>query len=66
MSRNQTRQGFAYLVQRTGDGIASGLVANGGVALGRGQAGKESDEGGLGEHGGEEGIRRLRRGAGGG
>lgn len=37
-----------YLVQRAGDGVARGL-ANGGV-LRRSNAGKEGDNGGLGEH----------------
>lgn len=39
----------AYLVQRTGDGVASGL-ADRGVELRSGNAGEESDDGGLGEH----------------
>ena len=39
----------AYLVQRTGDGVASGL-ADRGVELRSGNAGEESNDGGLGEH----------------
>ena len=39
----------AYLVQRTSDGVASGL-ANRGVELRSGNAGEESNDGGLGEH----------------
>jgi hypothetical protein len=38
-----------YLVQRTGDGVTSGL-ANGSVDLGSGKAGEEGDDGGLGVH----------------
>lgn len=38
-----------YLVQRTGDGVATGL-ANGSVDLGSGEAGEESDDGSLGVH----------------
>jgi hypothetical protein len=38
-----------YLVQRTGDGVASRLT-NGSVDLGSGKAGEEGDDGGLGVH----------------
>lgn len=38
-----------YLVQRTGDGVASRL-ADGSVDLGSGKAGEEGDDGGLGVH----------------
>ena len=38
-----------YLVQRTGDGVASRL-ANRGVELRSGNAGEDSNDGGLGEH----------------
>ena len=40
---------YAYLVQRTSDGVTSRL-ANGGVELRSGNAGEESNDGGLGEH----------------
>lgn len=39
----------AYLVQGTSDGVAGGL-ANRGVELRSGNAGEESNDGGLGEH----------------
>lgn len=38
-----------YLNQRTSDGVAGGL-ANRGVELRSGNAGEESNDGGLGEH----------------
>jgi hypothetical protein len=38
-----------YLVQRTGDGVTTGL-ANGSVDLRSGKAGEEGDDGGLGVH----------------
>lgn len=46
-----------YLVQRTGDGIAAGLVTNRWVDLGGSEASEEGDDGCLGEHGdGLDGI----------
>ena len=39
----------AYLVQGTGDRVASGL-ANSGVELRSGNAGEKSNDGGFGEH----------------
>jgi hypothetical protein len=48
-ARAQTLGVQTYLVQRTADGVTTGL-ANGSVDLGSGKAGEEGDDGGLGVH----------------